>query len=156
MCEFGDEDDGFLWSSIGLEQWVLTFQMLWPFNTVPHVMVTPKHKVTSLLLHNCNFAAVMSRKVNTWYLGYLIFNSKGVTTHRLKTTSVELGLYHRHKIYLLILKLLTEALSQHQHPALAWAFIELFQGRCDGKDHWMTDSCKRQFSHREQEETLGS
>jgi hypothetical protein len=29
--------------------------MLWPFNTVPHVVVTPNHKIISLILHNCNF-----------------------------------------------------------------------------------------------------
>ena len=28
-----------------LEQWFSTFLMLWPFNTVPHVVVTPNHKI---------------------------------------------------------------------------------------------------------------
>jgi hypothetical protein len=40
-----------------------TFQMLWPFNTVPHVAVTPSHKIISLLLHNCEFATVMNNDV---------------------------------------------------------------------------------------------
>jgi hypothetical protein len=28
-----------------LVQWFSTFLMLWPFNTVPHVVVTPNHKI---------------------------------------------------------------------------------------------------------------
>jgi hypothetical protein len=34
-------------------------------NTVPHVVGTPRHKIILLLLHNCNFAAVMNHIVNT-------------------------------------------------------------------------------------------
>jgi hypothetical protein len=34
------------------------------FNTVPHVVVTPSHKITSLLLHNCNCATVMDQNVD--------------------------------------------------------------------------------------------
>jgi hypothetical protein len=34
------------------------------FNTVPHVVVTPNHKVIMLLLHNCNFATIMNHHVN--------------------------------------------------------------------------------------------
>ena len=41
-----------------------TSQMLWPFNTVLHVVVTASHKIALLLLHNCNFATVMSCHVN--------------------------------------------------------------------------------------------
>ena len=50
-----------------LDQWLSTFLMLWPFDTVPHVVLTPNHKVV-LLLHGCNFA---SCNVNIWYAGYL-------------------------------------------------------------------------------------
>lgn len=35
------------------------FMLLWPFNTVPHVVVTPNHKTISLIFHNCNFATVV-------------------------------------------------------------------------------------------------
>jgi hypothetical protein len=38
--------------------------MLQPFNTVPHVVVTPNIKLFSLLLHNCNFASVLNCSVN--------------------------------------------------------------------------------------------
>lgn len=48
-----------------LELWFSAFLMLWPFNTVPQVVLTPNHKVISLLLHNCNFATVVNRNVNT-------------------------------------------------------------------------------------------
>jgi hypothetical protein len=41
-----------------------TFLMLGPFNTAPHVAVTPNHKIILLLLHNCNFATVMNCDVN--------------------------------------------------------------------------------------------
>jgi hypothetical protein len=46
------------------EQWFLAFPMLRLFNTVPQVVVTPNHKIISLLPHNCNFAAVVNRNVN--------------------------------------------------------------------------------------------
>jgi hypothetical protein len=39
-------------------KWFSTFLMLRPFNTVPPVVVTPTHKITSLLLYNYNFATV--------------------------------------------------------------------------------------------------
>jgi hypothetical protein len=39
-----------------LKQWFSTFLVLWPFNTVHCVVVTPTIKLFSLLLHNCNFA----------------------------------------------------------------------------------------------------
>jgi hypothetical protein len=63
----------------------LAFLMLWPFNTVPHVVVTPNHDIIWLLLHNCNFSTIMNHNINIWYVGYIIGNSKGVMTHRLRT-----------------------------------------------------------------------
>lgn len=62
---------------------VLTFLMLQPSNTVPHVVVThpPNHELISLLLCNCNFATVANHfatvanhNVNIWYAGYLACN----------------------------------------------------------------------------------
>lgn len=47
--------------------------MLRPFNAAPHVL-TPTIKLFSMLLQNCNFSTVMSHNINTWYVGYLIFN----------------------------------------------------------------------------------
>jgi hypothetical protein len=35
-----------------------------PFNTVPHGVVAPNHKIISLLFHNCNFATVRNYNVN--------------------------------------------------------------------------------------------
>jgi hypothetical protein len=40
------------------------FLTLWPFNTVPHVVVTPNCKIILLPLHNCNFA--MNCNKNIW------------------------------------------------------------------------------------------
>jgi hypothetical protein len=40
---------GSLW--VVLKQWFSTFLMLGPFNTVPHVLMTLKHKIISLLEH---------------------------------------------------------------------------------------------------------
>ena len=57
-----------------LEQWSPTFPMLWPFNTIPHVVVTPNNKIILLLLYNCNFASIMNCNVNIWYAGYLVFD----------------------------------------------------------------------------------
>ena len=42
-----------------LEQCFSAFVTLRPFNTIPHVVVTPNHKITSLLLHNYHFATGM-------------------------------------------------------------------------------------------------
>lgn len=39
---------------------VLNLPMLQPFNTVFHVVVNPRHKIISLLLHSGNFATVMN------------------------------------------------------------------------------------------------
>lgn len=47
-----------------LGQWFSTPLMLVPFNTGPHVVVIPNHKVISLLLHNCNFATVMNQDID--------------------------------------------------------------------------------------------
>jgi hypothetical protein len=57
-----------------LSHWLSTFLMLQPFNTVPHVVVTPNHIIISLLLHIYNFLIVMSNSVNIWYAGDLIRN----------------------------------------------------------------------------------
>lgn len=47
-----------------LSQWVSPFVMLLPFNApVPPVVVTPNHKIISLLLINCNFATFVNRNV---------------------------------------------------------------------------------------------
>lgn len=35
------------------------------FNTAPHAVATPNHKVFSLRLHNCSFATVMNRSENS-------------------------------------------------------------------------------------------
>ena len=55
--------------------------MLWPFNTVPRVMVTQNHKVIFLVLSDCNFTTVsqqgqMAEKIftNTTLDRKLIFN----------------------------------------------------------------------------------
>ena len=50
-----------------LEQWFSTFLMLWPFSTVPYVMVIPTVTGFLLLLHNCNFATVMDCNINIFW-----------------------------------------------------------------------------------------
>lgn len=53
------------WLSYPLKQ---QFLMLRPFNTAPHVVLTPPcHKIISLLLHICDFAVVMNPNVNIRY-----------------------------------------------------------------------------------------
>lgn len=52
-------------------------------------MVTPNHKIISLLLYNCSYATAMSYNVNSdmqdiWY----VTPPKGVTTHRSRTTTL--------------------------------------------------------------------
>lgn len=63
------------------QQWSSTFPMMRPFKTVPRVIVTPSHRIISLLLRGYNFA-VMNCNVHTWYAAYLIWDPRGVTSHR--------------------------------------------------------------------------
>ena len=49
-----------------------TFLTLRAFDSVPHVVVTPTINLFSLLLHGCDFAAVMNRSADIWYEGYLL------------------------------------------------------------------------------------
>lgn len=53
------------------------------FNTVPHVVVIPKHEIISLPLHGCNFVTVMTCNVDICYVTCV-----WVTTHRLRTTAL--------------------------------------------------------------------
>lgn len=39
---------------------VLNLPYISTLNTVPHVVLTPNHKVISKLLHNCNFATIIN------------------------------------------------------------------------------------------------
>jgi hypothetical protein len=57
-----------------LFQWSSNF--LLPFNIIPHVVVTPNHKIILLLLHNYKFAILASINVSIWYTGYLICDPK--------------------------------------------------------------------------------
>lgn len=72
--------------------WFSTFLMSWPFNAVPHVMVTPTIQLFSLLLPNCDFATVMCYNINIcvlWVLGdpceRVFQSSKGFQPPRLST-----------------------------------------------------------------------
>lgn len=50
-------------------QWSSPFLKLLPFNTLSHVVLTPDHKMISLLLQDYSFATVMKCNVNVWYVG---------------------------------------------------------------------------------------
>ena len=43
-----------------LKHWFSSSLMLRPLNTVPHVVVIPRHKIILLLLHSCNFATLVN------------------------------------------------------------------------------------------------
>lgn len=50
---------------VTLERWFSAFPTLQPFNTVPHIGVTPsKHKIILLLLPSWNFATLINRNIN--------------------------------------------------------------------------------------------
>jgi hypothetical protein len=51
-------------------RWFSTFLKLWPFHTVPHVVVTPNYKIIPLLSLNCNFATVMNPNVSICFLSF--------------------------------------------------------------------------------------
>ena len=76
-----------------LEQWFSTFLKVQPFNTVPHVVMTPNHQIISVLLHKYNFATIMNCYIDIWYVGYLIYDPKRVATHRLRITDLETPLW---------------------------------------------------------------
>ena len=71
--------------------------MLWPFNTVPCVVVTLNHKIIFTATYNRNYTIVMNLNMNTcvfcWSYatsGKSSFDSpKGVGTHRLRTTDLD-------------------------------------------------------------------
>jgi hypothetical protein len=51
-------------SPLGCTTVVVTFLTLWPFNLIPHGVVTSDHKIISLLLHKCNIPTTMNCNVN--------------------------------------------------------------------------------------------
>ena len=57
-------------------------------NIVPHVVVTPTIKLSSLLLHNCNFGTVMNCNLITVFSNDLRQPVERVVTHRLKTSDL--------------------------------------------------------------------
>lgn len=65
--------------------------MLQPFNAFSHVVVTPNHKIISLLPPNCKVATVVNCNVNICYATTVkgSFNPKEVITLRLRTTTLE-------------------------------------------------------------------
>ena len=52
--------------SLTLKQWFSAFPMLRPFNTVPHVVVTPNHKIIFIVISYCIFATVLNHSANTF------------------------------------------------------------------------------------------
>jgi hypothetical protein len=54
---------GYRTQVLSLDQWFSTFLKPPPFNSVPHVVVTPRHIFFLLLLHNYNFITVMNHNV---------------------------------------------------------------------------------------------
>lgn len=46
-----------------LKRWFITL-MLWPFNTVPRVVVTPQPQNHSIVIPNCNLATIVNRNAN--------------------------------------------------------------------------------------------
>lgn len=56
------------WQPSIYRQWFSIFLILWPLNTVPHVVVTLSHKIILLLLYVCHkyiFSTIMNCNVNT-------------------------------------------------------------------------------------------
>ena len=41
-----------------------------PFNTAPHVVVTPNHKIILLPLHSCNFITIMNYNISISVMNY--------------------------------------------------------------------------------------
>jgi hypothetical protein len=67
-----------------LWQWFSIFLMLWPFKTVPQVVVTPNHTILFLLLYNGNSATVMNLNISIQHA-----TPKGVETQWLRPTGLQ-------------------------------------------------------------------
>ena len=78
------------------EQWFSTVWMQRPFNTLPHVVLTPNHEIILLLLHNCNFATVMNSNVNIWLAGCLICDPQRGHDPRAENQSHSVSVIHPH------------------------------------------------------------
>lgn len=48
----------------------------WPFNTIPHTVVTPNYKIILLLFHHNSFATIMNPNVNMWCIGCLVCDTQ--------------------------------------------------------------------------------
>lgn len=70
---------------------VLTLAKAGTFYTVPHVVLTPHHKIISLRLLDCHFATVRKGNLNICYANGLGWSCplKGVVIHRLRTAALE-------------------------------------------------------------------
>ena len=68
-----------------LMQWFSMFLILRPFNSIPHVVITPNHKIVSLLLH---IYKCYCHKSQCKYLKCNISDPtpKGITTYRVRIT----------------------------------------------------------------------
>ena len=58
---------------------VSAFLMLWPFNIIPHVVVTPSYNNFC-----CYFTTVMNYTVHIWYAVYLLCDPQGVNDPQVK------------------------------------------------------------------------
>lgn len=105
-------------SSLG----VLNLLLPRPFTTLLHVVVTPNHKIISLLLHNYNLATVMHCNMQTSDM------SLGAATHWLRTTALT-------PFYLLLNR--TEPLTR---------FFQEASGKSGGRHCPETNSGKITFS----------
>ena len=80
-----------------LDGWFSAFLMLWPFNTVPCVVVTLNHKIiftatSQLWLHYCyesEYENLCFLLVLCHFWEKFIWSPKGVGTHRLRTTDLD-------------------------------------------------------------------
>lgn len=84
------------WSKVSLGQWVSTFLILWPFNTVPQLVWSPTIKLLCLLLQNCNLATIMNDDGNICVFLILLghpcvklISPQRIATHRLRFIASE-------------------------------------------------------------------
>lgn len=70
------------------------------FKTLPHVVLTPNHNITSLLLHYCNFATIVDCNINVYMQsichvtpvkGLLNPPRVSIMSHRLRTSVVKVA-----------------------------------------------------------------
>lgn len=132
---------------------VLSLPMLWPFNTVPHVIWPPTIKGLCCYFLT-NFATVVNHNWNAWYAKYLLCDFPvEILTHRLRTAALDISLCEINPTFAAYFNLCIQPLPFISNWALWKASAEenTASGQGSLKQHMLTWSAswRRPWKHRD-------